>query len=133
VIIALRFVLTQMPELTPIINATAQTGVFGHSMGGAAAIVAASTSGEINKVNLGAAVAMHPGIQFGNLSPLIPTLYFTGTIDIVCGPLLVKPQYALAALHNVPRGYAEFRGYTHTRPMGNRSNNEIRYVRQMEC
>lgn len=121
----IEYALYEDQELSKLIDYTAPTGVFGHSMGGAATINSASTESAIQRIRLGAAAAMHPGIQLGRLSPRIPTLYLTGSIDPLCGPLLTHPQFLLAAKYNVSRGYVVMKNYDHLRVMGRRTNGEV--------
>lgn len=122
----LSYMLNTPPEdLKDIIDFSAPTGVYGHSMGGASTLNAASDKPSIEETRIAAAVAMHPGIQLGSLVPHVPTLYFTGSIDPLCGPLVTKPQYELANAENITRGYVVMAGYDHLRVMGPESNGEI--------
>lgn len=122
----LRFMLDTPPEdLKAIIDFNAPTGVYGHSMGGASTLNAASDAESVKNAKIAAAVAMHPGIQLGSLVPHVPTLYFTGDIDPLCGPLVTKPQYDLAAVEGLTRGYVVMHGYDHLHPMGPKSNGEV--------
>ena len=125
---ALEYILTEDADLAPIVDRASATGVFGHSMGGAATLNSASDAASVQRVNLSAAVAMHPGIQLGKLTPHVPTLYFTGSVDPLCGPLITHPMYLLAAAAGISRGYAVVKGYNHLNVMGPRTNKEVDYV-----
>merc|ERR1711998_621911 len=74
---------------------------------------------------------MHPGIQDGSsTTPLVPTLYLTGSRDVIVLPLAVK-KYFDKCPGSQACGFAEFKGNTHTTPAGQGSNNEIQWVVKM--
>merc|ERR1712205_218725 len=104
--------LEEEQELASIIDYEADTGVFGHSMGGAATVCAASDADSVSSGKIAAAVAMHPGVQTGPSVPMVPILFTTGSSDSICGPVLVRPKYNKAPA-GVAHSYAVFKGYTH--------------------
>jgi len=130
---SLTYMLTQEQTLKNIIDYDAPTGVFGHSMGGAATICAASDADSVKTAKIAAAVSMHPGVQTGPTRPLIPILYFAGQVDKIVPSPLVKLDFERCP-HKVDRGYAVFSGYSHFGPTGPGSNNEIEWTAaMMDC
>jgi len=130
---SLTYMLTQEKTLKNIIDYNAPTGVFGHSMGGASTICAASDADSVKTAKIAAAVSMHPGVQIGPSRPIIPILYFAGQLDTVVPSVMVKAEFDLCP-HKVDRGYAVFSGYTHMGPTGPWSNHEIEWtVAMMDC
>merc|ERR1711924_79819 len=90
-----------------------KTGVLGHSMGGIATIRSASSSSAISQHNMGAAVMLHPCAQSG--AALVPSLFLTGSADVVCLPAYVKAAYNSVA-GGVAKAYSSISGATHLEP-----------------
>jgi len=130
---SLVYMITEEQTLKNIIDYSASTGVFGHSMGGQSTICSASDANSVKTAKIAAGVSMHPGVQLGPNKPLVPMLYFAGQLDFIVPSALVKAKYEHCP-HNVDRGYAVFSGFTHFNPMGPGKNKEIEWtVAMMDC
>jgi len=98
-----------------------KTGILGHSMGGGASYHLASNRSAVKTWNIGAAVLLHPQIKSPwpvqkYKNPVVPTLYGTGSADIVVWPSSVKSAYDNDDGNN-PKVFTEIHGAPHNEPM----------------
>jgi dienelactone hydrolase len=100
----------ETPKYNSMVNWTAATGVYGHSMGGAASGLNAADASIVSKYNLGAAVMLHPA-QGGHLAhSALPSFFATGSADGIVPPAGVHTMYKNAAS---PKVFAEMTGANH--------------------
>jgi hypothetical protein len=87
-------------------------GVFGHSMGGAASVISASTDG----YGIGAAFFLHPYSDHlrGADKILVPAVHATGSDDKICPSDGVKDGFEANPYH--PKVFAEIEGANHLEP-----------------
>lgn len=109
------------------IDHTHPGGIFGHSQGGASTVSTAHDGNGCVHYGLHGAVMMHPGIQMGMGAPWIPSLYTSGTLDVVVGEI-PNECFAAAGANNVDRGFGAYNGYTHFNPCGVWSNKEAKDI-----
>ncbi len=89
-------------------------GVGGHSMGGQAALYAASNAA---KNNITAAVFFHAfSHSFPSLPPNVPILAFTGDSDFIAPPWMAHQIFDHAANSTVNRGLVNKKNCTHFEP-----------------
>lgn len=88
-------------------------GIHGHSMGGAATQLWASTPDKVTQYNVGAAVMLHPAsIIGGPYVPVIPSFYTTGSTDDMVPPGRVLDKYDMTT--GVDKAFAEKEGVGHS-------------------
>ena len=97
-------------KYSDMVDWTKQTGIYGHSMGGAATSYNSADADRIAKYNIGAAVHLHTNGAPGVKGALVPSFFASGSADTIAPARSVKKLYEMATKEKI---FAEITGASH--------------------